>query len=124
MNLVVTIIVLLAPVGLIYGWICYFTPADEESRGWRSRATLLSLVLVSLAGLLWPMTMIYLPGADWRTGASVGHQIAWEYARARVALYSSLAALVMCLFGRPRLILPIAVACIGTGLFWLSSTMP
>jgi hypothetical protein len=118
------VLVLLAPVGLIYGWVCYFTPASDEPGALRGRATLLSLALISLAAALWLITMLYLPGADWRTGAGVGHQIAWEYARARVALYASLAALVMCLFGRPRLILPISVACIGTGLLWVVSTMP
>lgn len=123
MNVVATILVLLAPVGLIYGWVCYFTPASREPVGWRSRATLLSLTLVSLAVLLWFETMVHLPGADWSTGAGVEHQVAWEYARARAALCASLVAFVLCLFGRPRLILPLAVACIGTGLFWLFSTM-
>lgn len=123
MNLIATIVVLSAPVMLIYGWVCDFTPASEESVGWRGRATLLSLVLVSLAVLLWLLMELLMPGADWRTGAGVGHQVAWV-ARARVALYALLVALVLGLFGRPRLILPIAVACIGTGLFWLVSTMP
>ncbi len=124
MNTVATILILLSPAGLIYGWVSYFTPASEEPTGWRGRVTLLSLVLVSLAAMLWLVTMLYMPGADWRRGAGVAHQIGWEYARARVALYGLLVALVFCLFGRPRLILPIAVACIGTGLFWLFSTMP
>jgi hypothetical protein len=123
-NIVVTILVLLAPVGLIYGWVCYFTPTDEEPRGWRGRATLLSLVLVSLAVGLRLTTMLHMPSADWQSGAGVGYQVAWVYARARVALYALLAAFVICFFGRPRLILPIATACIGTGLFWLFSTMP
>jgi len=123
-NLVATIVVLLAPVGLIYGWVRYFTPASGEPAGWRGRTALLSLTLVSLAGALWLVTMLHMPGADWRSGAGVGDQIVWVYARARVALYALLTALVLCLFGRPRLILPIAVACVGTGLFWVFSTMP
>lgn len=68
--------------------------------------------------------MLFKPGADWSSGAGVGHQVAWVYARARAALYALLAALVICFIGRLRLILPIAVACIGTGMFWLFSTMP
>jgi hypothetical protein len=123
-NDVGPIFVLLAPVGLIYSWVFYLTRMRGEPAGWRSRATLLSLVLVSLAVLLWPAMMVLVPGADWRSGAGVGHQVQWVYARTRVAFGLSLAALVLSLFGRPRLILPIAVACIGTGVFWLMSTMP
>jgi hypothetical protein len=123
-NLVGTILVLLAPVALIYGWVCYFTPASEEPKGWRSRFTLLSLALVSLAILLWLLTMLRVPGADWRSGVGVGQQVTWVYTRAKAALCALLAALILCLFGRPRLILPIGLACVGTGLFWLFSTMP
>jgi hypothetical protein len=123
-NVVATILVLLAPVALIYGWVCYFTPRSGEPVGWRGRATLLALMMVSAAVLLWWVTMLKMPAADWKSGAGVAHQIAWEYARVRVAFYALLAALVVCLMGRPRLILPIIVACVGTGLFWLSTTMP
>ena len=124
MNVFVTILVLLAPAALIYGWVCFFTPSSGEPTGWRGRATLLSLILVSLAVVMWLVTMLHMPGADWSSGAGVGHQVAWVYARTRIALYALLAALVVCLIGRPRLILPIAFACVGTGLFWLFSTMP
>jgi hypothetical protein len=123
-NAIAILLVLLAPVGLIYAWVCYFTPADQEPIGWRRRATLLSLALASLAVVLWLETMFRLPGADWRTGAGVGHQVAWMYARTRVAFGVLLLAFVLNLFGRPRLILPISVACIGTGVLWLVSTMP
>lgn len=124
MNLILTVLVLLAPVGLIYGWVCYFTPIPTEPTGWRSRATLLSLTLVSLAGLLWLFTMINPPDANWATGAGVGHQLAWVYARARFGLAGLLLAFLISLFGRPRLILPITVACVGAGVFWIVSTMP
>jgi len=123
-NMIGILLVLLTPVALIYAWVCYFTPADKEPRGWRSRATFLSLALASLAGVLWLEMMTWLPGADWRTGAGVGHQVAWEYARTRAALGVLLLAFVLNLFGRPRLILPIALACIGAAAFWLFSTMP
>ena len=124
MNVVATILVLLAPVALIYGWVCYFTPGSAEPVGWRGRATLLALTLASAAVLLWLVTMLNLPEADWRSGNGVARQIAWEYARARAGLYALLAALVVCLVGRPRLILPIVVGCVGAGMLWLFSTMP
>lgn len=111
MNVVSTILVLLAPLALIYGWVCVFTPRGGGPVGWRGRAT------------LW-VTMLKMPGAEWGNGAGVAHQIAWEYARARAAFYALLAALVVCLIGQPRLILPIAVACVGAGMFWLFTTVP
>jgi hypothetical protein len=123
-NMIGVLLVLLTPIALIYAWVCYFTPADKEPRGWRSRATLFSLALASLAAVLWLEMMIRLPGADWRTGAGVVHQVAWEYARTRAAFGVLLLAFVLSLFGRPRLILPVALACIGTAAFWLFSTMP
>jgi hypothetical protein len=123
-NMIGIVLVLLTPVALIYAWVCYFTPADKEPRGWRSRATLLALASVSLAAVLWLEMMARLPEADWRTGTGVGLQVAWEYARTRAAFGVLLLAFVLNLFGRPRLILPIALVCIGTAAFWLFSTMP
>ena len=123
MNVVATILVLLAPVALIYGWVCFFTPASEEAFGWRKRATLLSLVLASVVILLWPVMMVLMPGADWRSGVGVGHQLRWVSFWVRSVFRALLAALILGLIGRPRLILPIVVGCIGTGLLWLFSTM-
>ena len=123
-NTIATILVLMAPIGFVYSWYFYFTSMPWKSSGWRGRVTLASLVLISLAVLLWPAMMVLMPAADWGSGAGVGHQVRWVYARAGVALILLLAALVLGLFGRPRLILPIAVACIGSGVFWLMSTMP
>jgi hypothetical protein len=124
-NLVATILILLAPVGLIYGWVFYSTRMKAEARSWRKRATLLSLILVSLVIVLWPVTMVVLvPRADWLSGAGVGHQVRWMEAWERGAFRALVVALVLGLFGRPRLILPIAVACVGTALFWSFSTIP
>jgi hypothetical protein len=108
-NVVVTILVLLAPVALVYGWVCYFTPVSEEPFGWRKRATLVSLVLASVGGLLWPVMM-------WHTNGAYG-VAPWM----RVALLTLLVALTLGLLGRPRLILPIVIACIGTVLLWVFS---
>lgn len=124
MNLVATILVLSAPVGLIYGWVFYSTRIRKEPSDWRSRLTFLSLALVSLVVLLWPAMMVLMPRADWGSGVGVGHQMDWVKAWERVAFRTLSAALVLGLFGRPRLILPIAVACVGTAMFWLFSTMP
>lgn len=123
MSVVATILVLLAPVALIYGWVCYFTPQREEAPRWRGRATLLSLMLASLVILLWPVMMLLLPEADWQSGAGVGNQVQWVSFWLRAIFRSLVAALILGLMGRPRLIFPIVVGCIGSAMLWLFSTM-
>lgn len=75
--------------------------------------TLGSLALAWLAILSWPVMALLKPQADWRTGTGVGHQMEWVEAWHKPILRTLLAALVLCLFGRPRLILPIALGCGG-----------
>jgi hypothetical protein len=123
-NLIATVIVLLAPVGLIYSWIFYSARMRREPTSWRHRATLLSLTLVSFVVLLWPVMALLMPRADWGSGLGVGHQVQWVEAWNRPIFRTLLLAFVLGLLGRPRLIGPIAVAVVGTGLFWLFSTMP
>jgi hypothetical protein len=117
-------VVFLAPVGLIYSWHFYLTQMRKESTGWRNRVTLLSLALVSLAALLWPVMALLMPRADWGSGVGVDHQVQWVESWHRPIFRTLLVAFFLCLFGRPRLIAPIAIACFGTALFWLFSTAP
>jgi hypothetical protein len=117
------IVVLLAPVGLMYSWHFYLTRMRRDA-GWRNRVTLLSLALVSLVALLWPIMGMLMPRADWGSGLGVDHQVQWIESWHRPILRTLLVAFVLCFFGRPRLIAPIAIACVGTALFWISSTMP
>lgn len=118
------LIALLAPVGLIYGWYLYFTKIRHESLGWRNRVSVSSLVLACLGALLWPITMMLAPKADWRSYVGVAEQVQFVESWERVAVRTLLVALILSFFGRPRLIAPIAVACLGTALFWIFSTMP
>jgi hypothetical protein len=118
------VVVLLAPVGLIYSWHFYLTQMKRESAGWRNRVTLLSLGLVSLVALLWPIMFMLMPRADWGSGLGVGHQVEWIESWHRPILRTLLVAFFLCFFGRPRLIAPIAIACVGAAVFWISSTMP
>jgi hypothetical protein len=123
-NTIVTVIILLAPVGLIYAWIFYARQIAGKAAGWRGRMTLAALVLVSLTVLLWPVARMTMPAANWGTGVGVGEQVRWVQAWERGALRILLGALVLTLFGRPRLIVPITMACVGTGLFWIFSDIP
>ncbi len=123
-NDVAELIALFAPVGLVYSWYFYFTHMRKAALGWRDGVTLLSLVLVSLVVLLWPVMMALTPRADWGSGFGVAHQVQWVEAWHTPILRTLLSALVLSLFGRPRLIGPIAIACIGIAIFWIGSTMP
>ena len=123
-NTIATLLILLAPIGLMYGWFFYLKRMRHEPKSWRSQVTMVSLALVSLVALLWPVMAFLMPRADWGTGNGVGHQMRWIEAWHKPVFRTLLAALALCLFGRARLILPIAVGCVGTGLFWLFSTMP
>ena len=103
--------VLFAPVAFIYSWYFYFTKMRRESAGWRNRLTLISLALASLAALLLPVMVMLMPvGVD---------QYEWVESWHRPIFRTLLLAFLLCLFGRRRLIVPIAIACVGTTLFWL-----
>lgn len=117
MNLVATILILLSPAGLVYAWVFYWTRMRTESGNWRGRATFVSLVLVSLAIALWPVSRVLMPRGDWGSGAGVADQVQWVDSWERGTIRILLVALILCLFGRPRLILPIAVACVGAAFF-------
>src|SRR5437773_1529319 len=71
------VVVLLAPVGLIYSWHFYLTKLTSASGGWRNGVTLLCLALVSLVALPWPVMFMLMPQAGWGSGRGVGHQVAW-----------------------------------------------
>ena len=112
-ELVEMTIVFLAPVALIYSWHFYFTQMRKEPTAWRNRVTLLSLALVSLTALLWPAMLMFMPRADWGSGVGVDHQVQWIESWHRPIFRTLLVASLLCLFGRPRLIAPIAIACVG-----------
>jgi tetratricopeptide (TPR) repeat protein len=63
-----------------------------------------SLALASLAVLLWPVMVMLMPRADWGSGVGLGRQFQWVESWHRPILRSLLAALLLCLFGRRRLI--------------------
>ncbi len=124
MNTVATILILLSPAGLVYAWVFCWVRMKTEPGNWRGGVTFASLVLASVAILLWPISRVLMPRADWGSGAGVGHQVQWVDSWERFAVRILLAALIVCFFGRPRLILPIAFACVGGSLFWHFTNMP
>ena len=123
-NAITSGMILLAPVGILYGWFFCATRMRREGANWRNRVSLVSLSLTSIVAVLWPVMMGLLPRADWGTGAGVGYQMDWVEAWHRPILRTLLAAMIIGLFGRARLILPIIAGCVGVGLFWIVSTAP
>jgi hypothetical protein len=123
-NIIATAIVLLSPAGLVYAWYFYVVRMLKEPAGWRSRVTLVVLVLVSSAVVMWPIARITAPHVNWKNWDGAGAYMDWMDAWERAALRIILAALVLSFTARPRLILPVALGCVGTGLFWLFSNIP
>jgi hypothetical protein len=117
-------VILLAPVGILYGWFFCATRMQREGPSWRNRVSVISLSLVSIVAVLWPVTLGLLPRADWGAGVGVDHQMAWVEAWHRPILRTLLVAMILGLFGRARLILPIVAGCVGVGMFWIVSTGP
>jgi hypothetical protein len=111
-NTLTIVVVLLAPVGFFYAWNYYLQKLRKIPFGWRNGATLFSLMLVSLAVLLWPL-MIYINPQ--MSGIEVWH----TYILRICAM-----AVILSFLGRARLILPISIACIGVAAFWITGTMP
>ena len=117
-------LILLSQTGLIYGWYFYFARMRKSVFSWRDRSSMTSLVLASLVALFWPLMMVFTPKADWISGVGVAHQVEWVNSCTRLALWALLVSFVVALFGRPRLIAPILIACVGAAVFWIGTTMP
>ena len=123
-SVIVTVIVLLAPVGLVYGWFFYLVTMSKELWGWRKWVTVVDLGLVSVAIVMWPVARMTAPAVNWQTWAGAGAYMDWVDSWGRVALRILLAALALSLFARRRLVVPMVVASVGTGLFWIFSNIP
>ena len=123
-NAIATVIVLLAPVGLAYAWYFYLVTMSKELWGWRKWVTVVDLGLASVAIVMWPVARVTAPEVNWQTWAGAGAYMHWVDSWERVALRISLAALALSLFARPRLVVPMVMASVGTGLFWIFSNIP
>jgi len=62
--------------------------------------------------------MMFAPQADWTSYTGVADQVDFVGAWKEAGVLIPLCALALCLFGRPRLIAPIAVARVGTAALW------
>jgi hypothetical protein len=105
----------LGPFAFLYAWLQYSKKLRKEAYPIRNRFTLASLALVSLAVVLWPICWVSIPKSY---SAAMHYGDTWVNF---VVMPVCLVAAVLSLLGRPRVILPIVIACWGTVVFWAVS---
>jgi hypothetical protein len=111
-------------IGFASAWVSLFKRPENKFFGWRDCVSVGALSLASLAALLRIVLPGLMPAANWGTGAGVDAQIHVVQVLTKVSVRLCALALVVGLVGRPRFILPIALACFGTAVFWIMSTVP
>lgn len=117
--LVMNLFMILAPFAWGTGWWFGLKAITQDPNSWRNRASIFSLGIVTAAGLLWLPAAFYAAHSG-RTSEHLRTIDLWS----GVAILICAVALILSLFGRPRLILPIAVAALGTSCFWIGTTIP
>jgi hypothetical protein len=102
---------------LVYSWVVLLKTSPEKPLRWRGRASLIALLLASLAAILrFRMPAFWPPDF----GKQVHTAVVWT----RVSVGMCALALPLGFAGRPRLIAPIVVTCCATAAFWVMSTIP
>ncbi len=106
----------LAPIFLVWGWVQYLRLPDRST--WRSHA--------SVVGLSMPLLSLILGLVDRILAHPVIGPSSFTPAPrlSSVVVWLPIAGTVVSLAGRPRLILPIIWASVGTVLFWYGITLP
>jgi hypothetical protein len=117
-SILVNAALIITLAAFVYSWIYYFRTVTKSGAGWRKWMTLASLTLVSLSIVAWPIMVFSMPHANWSTGEGVGHQVAHAAFWIKVSARICAMALLLCFFGKPKLILPIAITCVGVLFFW------
>jgi hypothetical protein len=90
----------------------------ENRNNWRARVSLVALSIVTLVGLLW-LPAGFIAARHPGTGKL---RIIDELTAVAELIFGC--ALVLSLFGRPKLTIPIALTCLGVGGFWIGTTIP
>jgi hypothetical protein len=103
-----------------WGVACWFTVKGiaQDRNNWRTRTSFVALAIATVEGLSFlPVMMI------------VGHHPGMQNVRAldadaAAAVVVGGIALVVSFFGKPKLIVPIVLTCLGTASFWIAATIP
>jgi len=117
-GILIDLIVFLGtPAGLIWGCYLYLSES-RKAKSFRLHLSLFGLCAIGASMALWLATAIVMNALGLHEfSRRVGLTIA-------VGAAVPLLGTVVSMFGRPRLIAPIALASIGTSLFWIGSTVP
>jgi len=116
-DLIPVAILLTCVMGFFYSWFRLAQSYAEKSWRWRDWTSFAAMALVSVDILI-----RFVMPAFW--GQDLGDKVRLADKWAAVSLVVCAVGLLLGLLGRPRLIAPIASACIGTALFWVLSTIP
>jgi hypothetical protein len=116
--LLLNILIILTPFA--WGTACWFSfkATAQDRKSWRNRLSLVALSIVTLVGLLW-LPAGFIAARDPGTGK---FRIIDEWTAVAEVICGC--ALILSLFGRPKLIIPIALTCLGAGAFWIGTTIP
>lgn len=104
-----------SPFILAWGWVKFFKMPDRSH--WRSIASAVALASPILSGVVW----FLLSFAAHKYSLSHSPTAYWCI---KVGLWIAIGGMIIGLAGRPRLLLFIIPASIGTVLFWFLSTIP
>ena len=113
---VFNIIVLASPIALLWGWVRYLRL--RQASDWRLRASVVGLAAPLVSVGLWVVMIVVARANEWHTSNSAVHPLI------TVGMWIPLVGMLVGFVGRPRLILAIVPASIGTVLFWFGTTLP
>ncbi len=110
---------LIALLVWIWGWVKYLQAPNNA--GWRARASLVGLSAPALSVAVWIIVLLL----AWRVGwpASKADPLI-QHLTTFGGLWIPALGMVVGIAGRPRLVLAIVPASIGTVLFWFTTTLP
>ena len=114
--IIVNIIVFASPIALLWGWARYFRL--RQASDWHLRASAIGLAAPLVSIGLWVVMLVVALANEWHTSNSVVHRLI------TVGMWIPLVGMLVGFVGRPRLILAIVPASIGTVLFWFGTTLP
>jgi hypothetical protein len=114
---IINAVCLVAPFILVWGWVLYARLPTRS--GWRSHASFLGLLAPALSVVIGTVSLM-------SARSTVGRDSVTPAARhlPHIAVWLPIAGIVLGIAGRPRLMLAIVPACIGTVLFWYGVTLP
>jgi len=103
-------------MGFGYSWLWLLKKSADKTFGWREWISVIAIGLATLA-----VVLRFAMPAFWPAALDMRYHAAQEWIRVSFGLCD--AALIIGLAGRPRLIVPIALASCGTAVFWVMSTI-